>query len=368
MITLHPRPNAIAAALYTLRDFNIDLIVIHGPPGCCFRHSRLLEEDGVNVVTTGIEEERFIFGGHDALVDTLRRSVERFCPKTAAVVGTCASMIIGEDLQWAVKDAGLDIQVMVVDIHAGHKNNTDGVIAVLKAAAKAGFINEEEFKRQKRMMSLATEVEERYGAAYKDYIAPSRGDSKYEVSKRLLEVIDDGKKGICILNAKKETAYMFADVMLAVNEVSNGILNIANLSTDVGLSRIRKHADNISRGLAEKGVEIHHITGGLDEYAATGERVAEIVKKEGADFLVIAGVPHAVTVSGGDYEIFSVTNGPRQVEPMKELLKHQHVVVEMDLHSKTMGADMILESEFGATLRGVWSDNKRSEKGAKIII
>ncbi|VUT23839.1 MAG: Ni-sirohydrochlorin a,c-diamide reductive cyclase catalytic subunit, F430 biosynthesis enzyme CfbC [Candidatus Methanolliviera sp. GoM_oil] len=356
MITLHPRPNAIAAALYTLRDFDIDLIVIHGPPGCCFKHARLLEEDGVTVVTTGMDEERFIFGGHDILIDTLRRSVERFRPKTAAVVGTCASMIVGEDLQWAVEDAGLDIPVMAVDIHAGHEENTAGVIAVLKAAVNGGFMDEEEFERQKRMMKLATEVEEKYGAAYKDYITPSRGDSKYEVSKRLLEVIKDGKKGICILNAKKETAYMFADIMLAVNEVSNDILNIANLSTDVGLSRIRRYAENISRVLVEKGVEIHHITGGLDEYASTGEKASEIVKEEGADFLVIAGVPHAVSLSGEDYEIFSITNGPRQVEPMKELLKHQHVIVEMDLHSKTMGANTILESEFGAILRGVWNN------------
>ena len=34
---MHPRPSPIAATLYTLRDMNVDVIVMHGPTGCCFR-------------------------------------------------------------------------------------------------------------------------------------------------------------------------------------------------------------------------------------------------------------------------------------------------------------------------------------------
>ena len=30
---MHPRPSPIAAALYTLRDMNVDVIVMHGPKG-----------------------------------------------------------------------------------------------------------------------------------------------------------------------------------------------------------------------------------------------------------------------------------------------------------------------------------------------
>ena len=49
---MHPRPSPIAASLYTLRDLNADVIIMHGPHGCCFRTGRLLESDGVRVVTT----------------------------------------------------------------------------------------------------------------------------------------------------------------------------------------------------------------------------------------------------------------------------------------------------------------------------
>ena len=52
---MHPRPSPIAASLYTLRDMNVDVIIMHGPNGCCFRTGRLLESDGVRVLTTAME-------------------------------------------------------------------------------------------------------------------------------------------------------------------------------------------------------------------------------------------------------------------------------------------------------------------------
>ena len=44
---IHPRPSPIAAALYTLRDLEVDVIIMHGPAGCCFRTGRLLEDEGI---------------------------------------------------------------------------------------------------------------------------------------------------------------------------------------------------------------------------------------------------------------------------------------------------------------------------------
>lgn len=44
MNTIHPRPNPIVAAMYTLRDLDVDVIIVHGPAGCGFMASRMLEE------------------------------------------------------------------------------------------------------------------------------------------------------------------------------------------------------------------------------------------------------------------------------------------------------------------------------------
>ncbi|OPY19946.1 MAG: Nitrogenase component 1 type Oxidoreductase [Methanomethylovorans sp. PtaU1.Bin093] len=356
---IHPRPSSIVAALYTLRDLNVDVAILHGPPGCSFKHARLLEEDGIHVVTTALDENGFVFGGRRELSSVLEKVNEMFHPKLIGVVGTCASMIIGEELHEPVMDADLDVPVIEVEVHAGYANNTKGVLLTLESALDIGVIDREEFERQKVLLEEATEVEKRHGAASKEYLAPSRGDLKYKVAQRIIELLKEGKKGLVIMNAKKETGYMFADINVAVHEVasrlgvSGNVVNMANLDESLGLPRVRDHARNIMHDLKEKGVQIHDITGGLDEYPIAGHVVDELIAKKYADhdFAVITGVPHAIPMDHISHmEIISVTNGPRQVVPLKEM-GHRHVVVEIDLHPKTLGVNHIVESELGATLR-----------------
>ena len=356
---IHPRPSSIVAALYTLRDLNVDVAILHGPPGCSFKHARLLEEDGIHVVTTALDENGFVFGGRRELSSVLEKVNEMFHPKLIGVVGTCASMIIGEELHEPVMDADLDVPVIEVEVHAGYANNTKGVLITLESALDVGVIDKEEFDRQKVLLEEATEVEKRHGAASKEYLAPSRGDLKYKVAQRIIELLREGKKGLVIMNAKKETGYMFADINVAVHEVASqlgvsaNVVNMANLDESLGLPRVRDHARNITNDLKEKGVQVHEITGGLDEYPIAGNVVNELIKKKYADydFAVITGVPHAIPMDNiSNMEIISVTNGPRQVLPLKEM-GHKHVVVEIDLHPKTLGVNHIVESELGATLR-----------------
>src|SRR5690606_35094437 len=210
-----------------------------------------------------------------------------------------------------------------------------------------------EFVRQKTLLEKATEVERLRGAASAEYLAPERGDLKYQAAERLLELIRQGKRGLNILNAKKETAYMFADITAAVAEVAGGQVDtLANLDDQLGLPKVRRDAVNVARDLRDRGVQFSLI-GGLDEYPVTGEVIAQRVQDGDYDFAIVSGVPHALTASAlQGLEVFSITNGPRQVKPLRDL-GHQHVMVEIDLHPKTMGVSSIVESEFGATLRAM---------------
>ncbi|KCZ71646.1 putative methanogenesis marker 13 metalloprotein [Candidatus Methanoperedens nitroreducens] len=359
---MHPRPSSIVAALYTLRDLDTDVVILHGPPGCCFKHARLLEEDGMRVVTTSLDESGFVFGGHDSLVEVLEKVIRRFNPKRIGIVGTCASMIIGEELHEAVMDVQPDVPVIEVEVHAGYRDNTKGVIIALESALAAGIISEAEFERQKSLLKEATMVEKRHGAASKEYLEPNRGDLKFKVAGRLLELMKQGKRGLNILNAKKETAFMFADINLAVNQIAeklgSPIINMANLNEDVGLPKNRRNAREIKEELKNRGMDIHHITGGLDEYPVAGNSANQIIgeKYSDYDFAVITGVPHALPMDNiNNMELFSITNGPRQVIPLKEM-GHRHVMVEIDLHPRTLGINHIVESEFGATLREMAKD------------
>src|SRR5512137_457957 len=296
MQILHPRPSSIVAALYTLRDLGVDVVILHGPSGCCFKHARLLEEDGVRVLTTALDEAGFVFGGQKPLTLLLKKAQELFHPKLMAISGTCSSMIIGDDLHQAVLNADLDIPVLEVEVHAGYRDNTKGVILTLEAARDKGIIDQTELDRQKELLEKATLVEKLYGAASSEYIPPERGDLKYEAAARLLELIRQGKRGLNILNAKKETAYMFADITAAVAEMAESQVDtLANLYDQVGLPKVRRDAANIARDLMQRNVNFQLI-GGLDEYPVTGVAVEKLAAKKHYDFAVISGVPHALPV------------------------------------------------------------------------
>ena len=354
---MHPRPSPIAASLYTLRDMNTDVIILHGPHGCCFRTGRLLENDGVRVVTTSMSENDFIFGASEKLEETLLKVDEMFSPKLVGVVGTCVSMIIGEDIKEAVKNANINAKVITVESHGGlgEGDNTEGAIAVLNAASKEGVIPTSEMERQNKMLLLATQIEKTRGMAQGEYIKPSYGDNKVKVAKFLLDALKKGDKVALVLNAKKETSYLFSDILKIQFKKyfpNNKITILANLDEKVGLPRIRQHATNIKNELLENGIVIDTITGGLDEYPITGKLAVDILKDKKFDIVVVAGVPHALPIEEVDTIKIAITDGPRLVEPLKKL-GYNYVVTELDAHAKTLGTNHIVPSDFGDALKAL---------------
>jgi putative methanogenesis marker 13 metalloprotein len=350
---IQPRPSSIVAALYTVRDLEVEVAILHGPSGCSFKHARLLEEDGMRVLTTSLTDNEFIFGGQSSLAQVLRYAEARFTPRRMAVIGTCVSLIIGEDMEAAIAEADLSTPTIAVPIHAGFRENIVGVMAALEAAAEIGWVDARELERQRSLLDQANEVERLRGAASKPYIEPSRGDLKHVVAGRLLALAREGANGVAVLNAKKETAYMFADELLALWETAPTapIRYMANLEAR-GLPKVRRDAERIREGMAGRGL-CPNLLGALDEYGANGEPIGRWMEEQAPDFALLVGVPHAVP---SEYtrgiEVFSITNGPRQVEPLRDL-GHRHVVVEVDLHPKTLGVREIVESEFGAVLRSL---------------
>jgi hypothetical protein len=158
---------------------------------------------------------------------------------------------------------------------------------------------------------------------------------------------------VAILNAKKETAYMFADELIALHDVcpDADITYIANLEGR-GLPKTREDAEIILEEMTAKGVK-PELVGALDEYGANGDALGKRIGEIAPAFALIAGVPHAIPQEYTlGIECFSITNGPRQVAPL-HAIGHEHVMVEIDLHPKTLGVRNIVESEFGAVLRSL---------------
>ncbi len=351
---LHPRPNPIIAAMYTLRDLEVEVIVLHGPAGCGFMASRRLEEAGVRVMTTGMQESDLIFGAEENLINVLRTIDKDFSPKMIGLIGSCASMIIGENLDSAVRKAGIRALVLPIDVHGCSGANTSGAIRTLEVAAEKGVIPLYECERQKAMLTKATAIERDRGITSREYLEPSSGPTKLSVALMITSALRNGGTVAVALNAKKETAYGFADIMRAVEMAKTRLggytLYIANLDGNVGLPRIRHYCDDILRDLATAGVTVDYITGGLDEYPITGEKVADILDSHRADVRVLAGLPHAVPRLRK--EDILVTDQPRE---LRNYLDNgfSNSVGEISTHADVMSTHSIIPSELGKTIREV---------------
>lgn len=351
MKIIHPRPNPIVAAMYTLRDLDVDVIVVHGPAGCCFMASRSIEEAGVRVVTSGITDNDLVFGAVDSLIETLKVVKEKFNPKTVAVIGTCASMIIGEDLDAAIRRANIGCTVFSVDCHGCMKNNTSGAIKAIEAAEAAGIIPHDEAVRQSDMMRAATELERNNGMAGKDYLSPTRGPTKMGVAKMIIDTMRNGGKVTAVVIAKKELIYRFADIFVVLDEVKKAVGGktrfIANLNRDIGLPRIRRYADDVLNELGSKQIPVE-IVGGLDEYAVIGQRLKDKVESEPTDLLIVVGIAHSYPDIPKDAIL--ITDQPRQ---LANYLKsgYENSVGEIASHSMVMSARNIIALETADTIR-----------------
>ncbi|MCQ2079076.1 MAG: Ni-sirohydrochlorin a,c-diamide reductive cyclase catalytic subunit [archaeon] len=353
---IHPRPNPIVAAMYTLRDLDVDVIVTHGPAGCCFMASRPLENAGVRIVTSALKDNDLIFGGGDSLVRTLKEAQRKFNPRTMAVVGTCASTIIGDDISAAIKraDLGPDCNCFAVDCSGCMTDNTQGAIRAVKAGLKAGLISREECERQISLLKAATDLEKQRGMAGKTYLSPAVSPTKMHVCRVIANALKEGKKVAVVMIAKKELAYRFADMFVAMDEARRKLggqtLFVANMDGDLGLPRIRRYCSNINAELDADGVTIDRMVGGLDEYAVIGDRVKEAVDEFKPDMRIILGICHAYPDMQKDDIL--ITDQPRQLANYLDQ-NFLCAVGEVSSHNMVMGAKGIVHLETADTLREI---------------
>ena len=360
---LHPRPSPIAASMYQLRDIGVEAIIMHGPSGCCFRTARLLEMDGVRVFTTAMDENDFIFGALEKLNNTIDEVINYLENNSTnkdkyiiGIVGTCASMIIGEDIFSTIDEFkeknGKEVIIIPVDIHSGLNDNTIGAIRTMETCLDLSIINEQEFNRQKEMLEKATEIEKTRGMAKSRYIKPVYDDDLDNV----IEILKNAEnlKIACVLNAKKETAYLFAHPLIEINKNSkNKIINIANLDSNIGLSKIKNDAKNILKEYSNNNITIDYITGGLDEYPITGHKAMEILKEINPDIVIVSGAPHALFIEelkniNNDIITIGISDGPRLYIPIKEV--YDYGIIELDAHAKVLGKRNIVKSRMGEIL------------------
>lgn len=192
------------------------------------------------------------------------------------------------------------------------------------------------------------------------YIKPVYDDDLDKV----MEILKNAKnlKIACVLNAKKETSYLFAHPLIEINKFNeknksnNKIINIANLDQNIGLSKIKNDAKNLLKEYSNNNITIDYITGGLDEYPITGHKAMEILKKIKPDIVVVSGAPHALFIEelkniNKDIITIGISDGPRLYIPIKEV--YDYGIIELDAHAKVLGKRNIVKSRMGEILNYV---------------
>jgi nitrogenase molybdenum-iron protein alpha chain len=103
-------------------------VVNHAPAGCAGDFSmfnlynrygltkRKLDVINARLVSTDLTEQDTIFGAKEKLLETLRETYRRFHPKTIFVTASCATGIIGEDVQAATEEAEAELGIPVAAV------------------------------------------------------------------------------------------------------------------------------------------------------------------------------------------------------------------------------------------------------------
>lgn len=115
------------AALMSLEDA---VFISHSPQGCIgcsimavdmFRvgqaHRGIKNIRNPRIIVTNIDQKSVVFGGEEKLRESVKKAVERYNPKLIFIYASCASGIIGDDIDAIAANLQKEYDAVIVPIH-----------------------------------------------------------------------------------------------------------------------------------------------------------------------------------------------------------------------------------------------------------
>jgi len=117
------------------------VVLIHGPRGCAYHIRYLLGVRGPFsgvILTTQMNERDVIFGASEKLQNAILQVDREYSPELIAVLTSCASSIIGEDVDSVIRSVKNDVKAKVIFIPAGgfEGDHIDGYKEALNVIVK----------------------------------------------------------------------------------------------------------------------------------------------------------------------------------------------------------------------------------------
>jgi len=121
-IPLHRRTTVmgkVAGALLAVSKIKNAVPLIHGPVGCAFQRRINPFELSSNfyeipIPCTDMTDLDTVYGGEEALKESIKQTYERYNPELIVVITTCQSDIIGDDVKAAINEIKADIGCNIV--------------------------------------------------------------------------------------------------------------------------------------------------------------------------------------------------------------------------------------------------------------
>lgn len=105
-------------AIKAISSIKNSAIIVHGPKGCVYHINYIMgmRGDGPSeIYSTCLEENDVIFGAEDTLKSAIEELDTRLKPDLLFVLSCCASSIIGEDVEGAVREARTTARVIGIE-------------------------------------------------------------------------------------------------------------------------------------------------------------------------------------------------------------------------------------------------------------
>ena len=174
-----------------------NVTIIHGPRGCAFqqRIPVLRDLDARRVVCSNMDQNDTVFGGERKLAETIIQADKRYQPELITVLLTCATGLIGDDVQGVIQELKKKVQATVLWADTSgfsHRDLKDSSEKMLKDQTRSyrrprnqkttliqGCGQEELFKS---MVDQLMEDPEKYGGVNEKsafYLMPTRWFGKW---------------------------------------------------------------------------------------------------------------------------------------------------------------------------------------------
>ncbi len=154
------------SALMSLED---SVFISHSPQGCVgcsimavdmYRvgqaHRGIKNIKNPRIIVTNIDQQSVVFGGEQKLRDSVKYAVERYHPKLIFIYASCASGIIGDDIDAIAADLQKEYDSLIVPIHCeGFKSKicASGFDAAFLAINKY-ILKNEKLSKEKGLVNL----------------------------------------------------------------------------------------------------------------------------------------------------------------------------------------------------------------------